>query len=154
MHPNWSHNVWSMKLSKIQLLSLELSGQWHIIYYNLFYNFSSAVTFFTPLHSMLSFVLGDVRLECSCLAMETHSMKFSMYRYWANLKVCSDWFRKLVTSREWEWSILSQTFKEVACMTRCLILHLWPWKWLEHRNLANWMDDVYIYIYSIYRHTI
>uniref|UniRef100_A0AAR2ITW4 non-specific serine/threonine protein kinase n=1 Tax=Pygocentrus nattereri TaxID=42514 RepID=A0AAR2ITW4_PYGNA len=33
---------------------------------------------FTPLHSMLCIALGDVRLGCSCSAMETHSMKLSM----------------------------------------------------------------------------
>ena len=44
-------------------------------------------------------------LGCSCLAMETHSMKLSMYCSWAKLKAiwglkfCSDWLcRKLATS--------------------------------------------------------
>uniref|UniRef100_A0A3B4D4Z4 Protein kinase domain-containing protein n=1 Tax=Pygocentrus nattereri TaxID=42514 RepID=A0A3B4D4Z4_PYGNA len=32
---------------------------------------------FTPLHSTLCIALGDVRLGCSCSAMETHSMKLS-----------------------------------------------------------------------------
>ncbi|CAI9556728.1 unnamed protein product [Staurois parvus] len=45
---------------------------------------SPVVMCFTPLHPTLCIAL-DVRLGCSCLAMETHSMKLSMH-YCANLK--------------------------------------------------------------------
>ncbi|CAI9595168.1 unnamed protein product, partial [Staurois parvus] len=41
---------------------------------------------FTPLHLMLCIALGDVRLGCSCSAMETHTMKLSMHCCCANLK--------------------------------------------------------------------
>ncbi|CAI9576055.1 unnamed protein product, partial [Staurois parvus] len=41
---------------------------------------------FTPLHQPLCIALGDIRLGCSCTAMETHSMRFSM-QCCANQKV-------------------------------------------------------------------
>lgn len=41
---------------------------------------------FTPPDSALYIVLGDLRLECSCLAMETYSMKVSTHCSSANLK--------------------------------------------------------------------
>ena len=60
---------------------------------------------FTPLQLTLCIALGDVRLGCSCSAMETQSMKLSTHCSWANLKatqsleVCSYWLcRKLATS--------------------------------------------------------
>ncbi|CAI9539868.1 unnamed protein product, partial [Staurois parvus] len=39
-----------------------------------------------PLHPTLCIALGDVRLGCSCSAMETHSMKLYMHCCYANLK--------------------------------------------------------------------
>ena len=64
-----------------------------------------AASCFTPLQQTLCIALGDLWLGCSCLAMETHSMKLSTHCSWANLKatwsleVCSDWLcRKWVTS--------------------------------------------------------
>ncbi|CAI9549196.1 unnamed protein product [Staurois parvus] len=41
---------------------------------------------FTPLHPKHCIALGHVRLGCSCLAMESHSMKLSMHCCCANLK--------------------------------------------------------------------
>ena len=35
---------------------------------------SSVVLYITPVHPTLVIVLGDVRLACSCLAMETYAM--------------------------------------------------------------------------------
>ncbi|CAI9537419.1 unnamed protein product, partial [Staurois parvus] len=47
---------------------------------------SPVVVCFTSLHLTLCIALGDVRLGCSCLAMETHSMKLSTRGCCANLK--------------------------------------------------------------------
>lgn len=46
--------------------------------------FSGVLT--THMHPMLCITLGDVWLECSCLVIETHSMKLSAHCPWANLK--------------------------------------------------------------------
>ncbi|CAI9578620.1 unnamed protein product [Staurois parvus] len=46
----------------------------------------SSGSMFTPLHPTLCIALDDVRLGCSCSAMETHSMKLSMHCCCANLK--------------------------------------------------------------------
>ncbi|CAI9558466.1 unnamed protein product, partial [Staurois parvus] len=43
------------------------------------------VACFTPLHVTVCIALDDVRLGCSCSAMETHSMKLSTHCC-ANLK--------------------------------------------------------------------
>lgn len=40
---------------------------------------------FTPLHPTLGMVLGDVSLSCSCLAMETYTMKFPTQSICADL---------------------------------------------------------------------
>ncbi|CAI9544268.1 unnamed protein product [Staurois parvus] len=45
---------------------------------------------FTPLHPTLCISLGDVRLGCSCSAMETHSMKLSTH-FCSNLKATRSW---------------------------------------------------------------
>ncbi|CAI9609559.1 unnamed protein product, partial [Staurois parvus] len=41
---------------------------------------------FPPLHLTLCIALGDERLGCSCLTMETHFMKLSIPCCCANLK--------------------------------------------------------------------
>ncbi|CAI9607678.1 unnamed protein product, partial [Staurois parvus] len=47
---------------------------------------SPVVVCFSPLHLTLCIALGDLRLGCSCLAMESHSMKLFMHCFCANLK--------------------------------------------------------------------
>lgn len=53
---------------------------------HLFTALESRGAMLTPLHPVLCIALGDVRLKCSFLAMETHSMKPSMHCSWADLK--------------------------------------------------------------------
>ena len=92
---------------------------------------------------------SDVSLECSCSAMETHSMKLSAPCSWANLKatwsleVCRDWLcRKLATSaryarqdsltplRHFMWS-------ELLLFPIASTLFLYHWQ-LVARKFHNW----------------
>ncbi|CAI9547136.1 unnamed protein product, partial [Staurois parvus] len=67
----------------------------------------------TPLHPTLCIALGDVRLGCSCSAMEKHPMKLSTHCCCANLKPNEVW-RSLAIDSADRWQLL-----RTACFSMC-----------------------------------